>query len=166
MKIDVAHTFKNITLEKYVALFFDDAFNEAMKPVADLKERVTLEKKEVDGKIVRKVRVVPTRNFPGPVKKIMGDGELSYIEDNSFDPKTHVLDWNSKVSVLTDKIKMSGKIYFKEVPGGVERRVTGDAVVSVFGVGGMIEKVVVDNIRETYDNIARFTQKWIDDGRA
>jgi len=165
MKFDFAHTFKNITLEKYEELFFDEAFNEAMKPVAELKSREMLEKREENGKIIRKIRVVPSRNFPGPVKKLMGDGELSYMEDNSFDKVTHVLDWRSKTSVLTDKIKMSGQIIFSQSPAGVQRRVTGEVSVSVFGLGGMVEKLIVDNIRETYDKIATFTQKWIDGAR-
>jgi hypothetical protein len=165
MRFDIAHVFKNITLADYENLFFDDSFNEAMKPVAGLKKRETLERREENGKLIKKTRVFPERDFPGPIKKLI-DGELSYTEDSTFDRATHTLEFRSKVSVLSDKIKLGGTIHFREVAGGIERRIVGEAGVSVFGLGGMIEKAIVDNLKETYDKIAKFTQEWIDGNKA
>lgn len=166
MKFEISHTFRNIDADRYVKLFFDDAFNEAMKPVAGLKSREVLEMKDEGGVMRRKVRVVPIREFPGPLKALLKGGELSYVEDTAMSWAKKVQTFSSSLN-FTDKIKISGEIHFTDAPsGGAKRTLHIDVTASIFGLGGMIEKATKDNLIETYDKIAAFTQKWIDDGKA
>jgi hypothetical protein len=165
MKFEISHTFTNIDVDRYIKLFFDDAFNEAMKPVASLKSREVIEKSDEPGLMHRKVRVVPIRDFPGPLKALLKGGELSYVENTTMDWAKKVQKFRSELN-FTDKIKIGGEIHFTEAPGGTKRTLYIDVSASIFGLGGMIEKVTRDNLIETYDKIAAFTQKWIDDGKA
>jgi hypothetical protein len=43
----------------------------------------------------------------------------------------------------------------------VERVVEVDSTVKVFGVGGMIEKLIENATRQSYDQAAAFTNQWI-----
>jgi hypothetical protein len=166
VKFEISHTFRKIDVDRYLKLFFDDAFNEAMKPIAGLKSREVLEKKEEGGLLHRKVRVVPIREFPGPLKALLKGGELSYLENTTMDWAKKVQKFSSELN-FTDKIKISGEIHFTATANGdTKRTLFLDVTASIFGLGGMIEKVTRDNLQETYDKIAQFTQKWIDDGKA
>ena len=54
MKFEISHTFRNIDVDRYIKLFFDETFNEAMKPIAGLKSRELLEKKDEPGFMVER----------------------------------------------------------------------------------------------------------------
>jgi len=165
MKFSIKNVFTGITLAQYESLFFDKTFNEAMMPVAGLKRREELEAREEKGIIHRRLHVVPERDFPPPLNKFI-KGELSYIEIGAFDPAAHHQKWTSEISVLPDKVKLGGDVTFKAVPAGVERVVSGTCTVSIFGLGGVIEKIIVDNLEETYAKVSKFTQQYIDAGKA
>lgn len=162
MKFEIDNTFTGISRDAYEKLFLDETFNEAMKAVAGLKTRELLESRQDNGRLYRKIKVIPDRELPAIMKKL-ANGDLVNTEDSWFDPVKHQLEWKSAMSVMTDKIKVSGLIEFLEAPGGARRRLNGEIKVSIFGVGGMIEKAVVDNIVETYVKITAFTQKWINE---
>lgn len=164
MRFDIVHTFKNISLTAYEELFFDEAFNTAMMPTAGVKRREVLSQEETGGVLRKRLRVFPERDFPPPVNKLI-KGELSYVELAEFDRAKHRQTWTSEISVMPDKIKMAGEISFRDVPGGVERRITGECSVDLFGIGKMVEKLITDNLKETYDKIAAFTQRYIDDSK-
>src|SRR5688572_23328864 len=98
MKFEISHTFRNIDVDRYIKLFFDDAFNEAMKPIAGLKSREVLEKKDEPGFMTRKVRVVPIRDLPGPMKALLKGGELTYLENTRMDFARKVQTFSSSLS--------------------------------------------------------------------
>jgi hypothetical protein len=161
MKFDIDHTFTGISRAAYEQLFLDETFNEAMKSVAGLKERALLEKREEGGRLFRKIRVVPDRELPAIMKKLVS-GDLVNVEESWFDPAKHTVEWTNHMSMLGDKLEMHGVVEFLETPNGARRRLTGELRVHIFGVGKLIEKAVVDNVIETYGKIAPFTQQWID----
>jgi hypothetical protein len=166
MKFEIVHTFKNVTVDQYIKLFFDDAFNDALRATASLKSREVLEKKEENGKLYRKVRVVPGVELPAAVKPLLKGGELSYLEITTMDFAKKVQSFETQVNI-TDKVKISGEVHFLPAPGGgVLRKLFFDVSASIFGLSGIIEKSTRDQMLQTYDKIAVFTQKWIDDGKA
>ncbi|MCC6806360.1 MAG: DUF2505 family protein [Deltaproteobacteria bacterium] len=166
MKFEISHTFKNISVDRYTKLFFDDAFNDAIKPIAGLKSREVLEKRDEGPLMHRRTRVIPDRDFPGPMKALLKGGELSYEETTTMDWNRRIQTFSSKLN-FTDKIKIGGEIHFTEAPnGGTKRTLYLDVTANIFGLGGMIETKTKENLIETYNKIARFTQQWIDDGKA
>lgn len=163
MNFTIEHTFKNISVADYeLRVFMDERFNEAIKGVAGLRSRELQERKEEGGKVYRRIRMQPEREFPAVMKKLL-NGDLITTEESWFDAARHVVEWTSKLSVLADKVKLSGRVEFTEVPGGVRRKLTGSIDVSIFGVGKVVEKAVVDDLTSTYEKIAAFTQRWIDE---
>ncbi len=165
MKFHLEHTFKNVDLAAYEAIYLDETFNRALMPIAELKSREELERREEGRRLFRKVKVVPQRNLPAVVKKLV-NGDIVSVEESWFDRDKHRIEWQQHLSILPGKLRVAGSVEFVPVSGGVRRVLTGDVDVDVFGIGKIIEKTVVDNLKETYDKIALFTQKWIDEGRA
>ena len=46
----------------------------------------------------------------------------------------------------------------------MERRIVGELQVRASGVGGMIERILVADMKETHGRITLVAQQWIDDG--
>ena len=65
---------------------------------------------------------------------------------------------------MTKKVDAGGDFSFGEKGGKVQRIIEGEVKVKLFGVGKLIEKFVVADIGKSYNEAAKFTQKWIDDG--
>lgn len=157
MNLKIEHVFTRVTRDAYEALIFDEAFTRALDPAAGLKQHELLAERREGGRVVRRVKVWPDQ-LPAAMRKTH-DGELTYIEDQSFDPQRHVLTWK-RTGAAFEKVGMAGEIAFEAT--GVRRVVTAEIKVDVFGVGRLIEKSIAKSLVETYDRMAAFTQQWID----
>lgn len=164
MKFKCEHRFRNITLAQYEALYFDEAFNDAMCENVGLQR--TLLKREQNGpRIHREVRVSPNREVPAPVAKILGSAKLEYVEHVDYTFGSNRGTWLTISSVMTDKLDTRGTMAFGEQGGSVVRTVEGDINVKIFAVGGVIEKFIVADVEKSYASAAAFTQQWIDAGK-
>ena len=62
---------------------------------------------------------------------------------------------------MLDKITIGGTLDFEAAAGGVKRILAGVIDVTLFGLGGLVEKVVVSNVEKSYGDAAAFTARWI-----
>ncbi len=160
MKFRVEHTYEGVSFPEYESLHFDEGFNKALAESVKL-GRTLLKLDRGPTTLVRHVRIEPAREIPGPVAKLLGGNKLSYVEEVDYELGKGRGRWKTITSVLTDKIDSQGTLELVAVPGGVKRIVTGDIKVSVFGVGGIIEKFVVSDVEKSYDAAAAFTREWL-----
>lgn len=164
MKFKCDHRFRNITLAQYEALYFDEAFNEALCKSVNL-QRTVLKLDRSPQRIHREVKVSPDRDVPAPVAKIIGSSKLEYTEHVDYTFGSFHGTWVTISSVLTDKVDTRGTMAFSADGTGVRRVIDGDINVKIFAVGGIIEKFIVADVEKSFENAAAFTQKWIDDGK-
>ncbi|MCK5688224.1 DUF2505 family protein [Myxococcota bacterium] len=164
MKFKVEHVFEGISLKDYEDLYFEEDFN--MKLSSALKMERELLARDVDnGKIHRESKVAPERSVPAPVAKIIGGDKIEYVEHVDYKFGSNRGIWKTISSVITEKIKSDGNFGFEETPKGIKRWIDGEVKVKIFGVGGMVEKLIVSDIEKSYNDAAKFTQKWIDDAK-
>ena len=164
MQFRIEHVFRNITLEQYGKLYFDEDFNIAMCEDVKLARRVV--ERDVTPERVHRVLVVgPDREIPAPAAKVLGSNRIEYTEHLDFDFGTYTGQWKTVSSLMTEKVDARGSLRFSDAGGGVRRVVEGDIKVKIFGVGTMVEKFVVADIEKSYERAAAFTQKWIDGGK-
>ena len=64
---------------------------------------------------------------------------------------------------LGAKFSAGGEFVFREVDGGVERELWGEINVKVFGVGKMIETLIVTDVEKSYETAAAQTSQYIRD---
>lgn len=165
MKFSAAHTFTGITLEEYEQLHFSEEFQIALCQAVKLARR--LDKRDDDGKhLSRIVAVGPDRDIPPAAQKILKADRIEYAEHLEYDWGTYKGTWKTISSIMTDKVDAHGTFAFKAVANGVERSVEGEVAVKLFGVGAIIEKFVVADIKKSYTEAGEFTQKWINEGKA
>lgn len=162
MHFRIIHDF-DVTPEVYFEkIHFDEEYNRRLHKAMALKEYTIFEKDEDEKELRRKVRVVPERDLPSMLKKIVGDAGLSYVEVAVFHKKEHKIDWKVLPDIMKDKVDSHG--YFLVSPlgkGRCRREVDGVVEVKVFGVGGMVEKTIVENLQSSYEKAAVTTIEFI-----
>jgi hypothetical protein len=152
--------------ERYWPMFFDDAYNAALYDRLKVKERKVIEWREDETTIYRSIRVLPERDLPGFMKKLLG-GDLGYTEISTYKKGTNHIDTVVETTLLKDKIDM--KILYDLIPlapGRLQRKIEGDIKVSVPLVGGKIESVVINDMKRSYDVAAQLTGEWLKKGGA
>ena len=163
MKLRVKHTFSGITLEQYGELYFDETFNEYLCRGVNLTRNV--KEKSIDGtKLKRVTTVSPDREIPAPVAKVIKMDRVEYDEELHYDSAAFKGTWKIMVpGALGSKFSAGGEFVFREVAGGVERELWGDINVKVFGVGSMIEKLILADVEKSYETAAAQTSQYIRD---
>jgi hypothetical protein len=151
---------RDVDLGGYEALYFDEPFQTALGEAVKI-DRELLRLDRGSARIVRHVRVQPEREIPAPVAKLLGGRRLAYTEELEYDIGHYHGTWRIVPAVLADKIVIGGTLDFEAVPGGVRRVLAGVIDVTLFGLGGLVEKVVVSNVEKSYGDAAAFTARWI-----
>jgi len=163
MKVRIEHVLQGIDLAGYEELYFDEPFHTALAEAVKI-DRKLLRLDRGAERIVRHVRVQPQRDIPAPVAKLLGGKRLAYIEELEYEVGRYHGTWRIVPPVLADKIAIGGTLDFEAAAGGVKRVLAGVIDVTLFGLGGLVEKVVVSNVVKSYDDAAAFTAQWITGG--
>ena len=154
----------NCSVDHFWKVFFDKDFNTKLfLDELGFPEYETLELDETEKTIVRTVRGTPKMDMPKPVMKLLGDG-FSYEESGTFDRDTGIWKWSMKPAKLADKLKNGGTVTCEKISDDKCRRVALIEVeAKVFGVGGLIESSTEKQMREGWDQSARFMNVWVKD---
>jgi len=153
----------NCCVETFWKLFFDVEYQTALfRDGLRFPSFEQLSLQETDTQIRRVIRVKPrVVGVPAPVQKLIGDG-VSYEEHGVFDRTSRVFKYEIRTSRLPDKVKTSGVMYALPAGEGKSKRVFEMSVVAkVFGVGGLIEKQIVQDTTRDYATGAQFTNKYL-----
>lgn len=161
MKLSIEHTFA-ATPAEYADLYFDEPFS--IELCASVKLGRTLLRLDRSAThLVRHVRCEPIRDIPAPVAKMLAGRSFHYVEELDFDLAALRGQWRVVPSLVPDKVEASGTLVFEDAGGGkVKRAVRGDVKVSVFGIGGLVERFVVGEVEKSYDDASTFTQTFLE----
>jgi hypothetical protein len=163
MRFDIAYRLRRVTPSRCAELFFDTRFAQAMKSAAGARSIEELDRREEGARVHRRVRVVPDRAVPAPLRAVLREA-VAFVEDSVFDREALTVAWRSTATVWSDRFDFSGTTTFCAAGDDVERRIVGEVHVRAPGVGGMIERLLVGDMKETHGRITRLAQQWIDDG--
>ena len=159
----IDQTFRGCNVEEFAAIYFSEDFNTQVAPHVGMKERTLVELRTLDdGSEVRRVKMVPSVNLPKPVLALTGGADIVYYEVSTYNPKTQTVAYNID-SDANDTIDVRGKISFLKAPTGTRRLIEGTVKVSIFGLGGIIEKVIENEVKKGYDKIGAYMQTYIDE---
>jgi hypothetical protein len=155
----------DIDVKDYWDLFFSEEYNVDLYKELKMKERTKLEQTD-DGKTLRRAtRLTPSTKVPDIFKKVISD--MSYTERNVFHRERSEMEVVVEPSMMKDKFDLRGIYSVRPLgEGRCRRKFEGDAKVSVFLVGGQIEKFMIEEIRKSYDVAANVTRRWIVERKA
>lgn len=131
-------------------LFFDDDYNRGLYEALGFQafEVLKLERR-ADGRIRRLVRAEPPVKAPDFLKRKLAQ-RLSYLDDGEFDPSTQTWTFSNESNVAKDVTQIGGTIRAEPCPGGALMVVELDLNVRAFGFGGLAERVIEKNARDSY----------------
>ena len=146
LKFALEHSFSGLDADAYVAIFFDEKFNVALGEAINLGREVVLYERSAT-RVRRHLRCEPIRVKESLAERVFGESRASFMEELDFDLGARRGRWRTIPSAHTDKVTIEGTIAVLPSAGGVTRRVEGNVKVSMFGVGGLVEKHIVAEIR-------------------
>jgi Protein of unknown function (DUF2505) len=162
MKYTIEDTF-DVSAASYWETFFSEEFNRAMWPALDITwEPISLERKG-EGEsleIIRVQKLSPKRELPALIQKFVKGG-LSYTERNEFKARENAMRTKTTPSFMADKIDTYGVYRLEELGAKRVKRVwEGTFECNIALIGGKIEKMLVEEVRESYRRSTDFTRQW------
>ncbi len=162
MQFSVELFAKGATFERVSELYFSPAFNDAVAQAANLVERAQRERTvNPDGTERTRMRIVPRVALPAPILKLLKGQTIHYDEITIFDPKARRATLTIR-SFAGRTVQVNGNIDFIEEPAGVRLRFAGEALVKVFGLGSMLERYLVSEVKARYSHVEPVLQRFID----
>lgn len=108
------------------------------------------------GRVRRRIRYGQAPDVPGPLKKLVGD-QVTSEEDGTFDPDSGIWTFTITPGTLADKTQISGSMRARDLGDGTtELQFTIEAKVKVLGLGGVAEKFIERQAKESQERTARF----------
>jgi hypothetical protein len=159
LKLNVRHAF-DCTPETFWELYWDEAFDEALRADAGV-QRELLEEREEDGVLFRRLRFTPDRELPAAAAALLGTKKLVYEQENRWDRATSTMHWRVVPTILPGKLDAQGTFRVETTPSGCEQVVEGDIIVNVRFIGGQIEKHVVGEVEKSYEKTAATCREWL-----
>ncbi len=165
MKFAVDIVTRGVDYPRFRRVYHSEEFNGEVAVAAKLKERTLLEHVKLpDGTERRRVHLVPHISLPAAIQKLFQDQPFSYDEVTVFNPQTR----SATFAIETpagETIQVTGEAHFIEEGGGVRLHFDGDARVKIFGVGMLVEKFLIGEVKGRYELVQRMMQSFIDAGR-
>jgi hypothetical protein len=150
----------------YETIYFNEDFNAKLYAALRFRERRILKQEDRGDTVYREVLQVPERDLPGPIKKALGAEQLAYTEKSLYDRKTGKVDIDIVSSVKPDKVKVQGVFWVEPAgPDHCQRLFELEVKVDIFAIGGMIEKLIMEDVVRGYDQSADFTNRWLAEHR-
>jgi hypothetical protein len=160
-KFTITHEI-NCNVEKFWKVFFDKDFNEKLyREALGFPKYEVLKHEETATQITHKVHGQPKMNMPGPVAKLLG-ANFVYTEEGTFDKATSIWRWKMTPSALADKMRNEGSMRIEPIGDTKVRRIAEVIIeAKIFGVGGLIESTAEKQLREGWEESAKFLNKYL-----
>ena len=143
--------------------FFDAEYNRRMfLDLLKFPGFTVLEQKDEGDKRSKKVKIdPPLSGMPGPVKKAIGD-KFSYVEEGTYDAKTHRYTFKVTPSMMADKTTVVGELYTEKLGDHrIARFAKVKVEVKVFMLGSMVEEKILGDMKHSYEAAASFTNDFV-----
>ncbi len=158
--VAIEHVFAGIQPAAFEALYFDEAFNEALgRHLRMGRKLVRLDR--ANETIVRHVRYEPQQAPGSEASEAFGKSRASFLETLDYDTRTRRGTWKTIPNMVPDRVSNTGTIAFLDDKIGTKRVVEGEAIVRLFGFGGRVEKIIVREIQKNYELSAAFITEWL-----
>ena len=132
-------------------------------------EQEYLSSEIVDGEAVTVTRTVPTIDIPWALRRaILGNRRAEFVDTRRWTHGAHLTPPFSQrfhiTNNITDRCVVTGVIVIADAPGNpgaCSVRAHGEAVVTLKGLGPAVEKLVVSNLRASYDKLPGVVEDWL-----
>jgi uncharacterized protein DUF2505 len=159
----IEHTYACSAQVFWNQIFLDDEYNRKLFVDELHFESWRVLSSEVRGSEVHRVIAAVPRlgDVPGPLKRLLSNG-LGYEERGVADLAAGRYRLEVTPTSLASKLSIQGELSTTPIDAQSCRRIYVARVEArVFGLGGMIEDRLLDDIEKSYGRAATFTNRWI-----
>lgn len=166
MRFTIEDTFAT-TLARFEALLDDPALYPRMARELPGIERIeVLASEERDGVLRRRVRYTPRAEgkIPAFARGRVSAEMLVFVEESAFFRAEHRIDYRVEPNLpprWREHFASHGRFLLTAVPGGVMRRIEGEVQVRVPVVGRLVERILVDDLRQSFAADAAVLRRWL-----
>ena len=156
----IVHDF-NTDPASYWKVFLHEPYNVELYDRIGVKERTVLDRSEDARTVKWSIRIVPKRDLPTVIKKIVG-GDLGYTEISTLHRDENWIDVKVVPSLMKERTTIKAK--YTLVPVGdkkVRRTFEGDIHIDLPLVGKKVEAVILEDMQRSYDVAAKVTSEWL-----
>jgi len=162
-EIRIEHRFSCSQETFWAQVFFDPEYNRRLflEEVGCPRYRL-IELEETEQEIVRVQEITPrVAGVPAPIQALVGEG-LSYLERDVFTRATRRMQISVTPNRLSSKLDIGGLFYTQPEGERRCRRVFEFRVVCrLLGLGGLLERQILNDTRRDYDLAAAFTERYL-----
>lgn len=152
-------------LERVEEAVLSDEYNERLKDLPNIDERVVTEQRtRSDGSIRRVVHYKFGGRLPPAVEKVLGGSMVSWDEVGVFDPGNHEWTFEIEPHVLADRFECHGTYTFRTDGEATVREVAVELKVKIPVVGGRVENAISEGLEETLHAEGRALAEYLDEG--
>ncbi|HEY1555389.1 MAG TPA: DUF2505 family protein [Kofleriaceae bacterium] len=160
MKFAIDHVFAGVSCPAYEALYFDESFNSDVSRALCM-GRTLLRLDRGADQIVRHVGFEPARAAGAAIDQAYGASRASFVEELVYDVRARRGEWRTIPNRFAERVKTTGTIEFIDERGGTRRVVRGVVRVSLFGFGGIVERMIVGEIEKNYAATTELTNAYL-----
>lgn len=144
-------------------IFLDEGYNRGLY-IDELRfeKYVVVQNERINEEVHRVVRAEPpVRQLPSALEKLVTAG-LGYEERGVVDTAGHRYRLEVTPNSLASRLNISGELSTARLSDNSCRRTyVANVSARIFGLAGLIEKRLLDDIEKSYEKAARFTNRWI-----
>ena len=164
MHFSFTHDF-DVAPKAYWDLFWSDGYSEDLYRQLGMRSRVVLEQKDEGATIRRAQKMEP--DFPVPAWAAAAIKSTAYTEHDLYHKDRSAMDVRIEPALMAERFQMSGVYAVTPLPDGrCRREFRGEVKIAVPLLGGKIEKMMIDQLRDAYETTARVTREWVQRSKA
>lgn len=155
------------TLDRFEALLDDpDLYPRMARELPGILRIELLAAEEVDGVLRRRVRYTPdaAHKIPSFARGRITPELLVFVEESVFDRAAHRIDYRVEPNLppkWRDRFASHGCFTFAPVADGVARRIEGEVEVRVPVLGGIAERLLVEDVKRSFAAEAAVLRRWL-----
>jgi len=149
------------TPDQYWAMFFDPEHVAQVQAALDLVEHREVWREETPDRLRQRLRIAPRRDVPAPVRRAVPGLSTAYEEERVFDKAGREIAWRVFPDFRPEAITCSGSYRVLPVAGGCRRVLDGRVEVRIFGIGGIVERAIAQDVERSYAIAAEVARTWI-----
>ena len=159
MNFSFVHEF-DIDPQGFWELFFSAPYEEDLYKRLKMRTRTVLLHQD-EGAIIRRTqRMEPQLNIPSWATSVVKD--TGYTEYDVMHKATSRMEVRIEPALMKERFQMNCSFIVTPLgPGRCRREFAGEVKISVPLLGGKIEKLMIEQLREAYDTAAQVTREWI-----
>lgn len=159
MNFSIAHEFA-VEPAGFWQLFFSEEFEQALWKRLKMRQATVLVRKDEGSVYRRSVKLDPEVAIPSWAAAAIKD--TGYIEHDLYYPEKSHMDVRIEPLLMKDRFDLRGTFVVKPAgPGRCRREFSADLKISIPLLGGKIEKMMAEQVRQGYDDAAQLTHDWL-----